>query len=74
MDDPELVELLPEEEEPPPPPPQHILARRIAYQLITVICLKVATGIVIRNLAKNIREFDILYPESLKDVDWKVPQ
>jgi len=72
VQDPELVTLLPEEEEETPKPPPSDLGRRLVIQTVTLICLKVATGIVIRNMAKTIREFDILYPEHFERVNWKV--
>jgi len=71
MDEPELVTLLPEEEEEPPKPPPSDLGRRLLIQAVTVICLKVATGIAIRNLSKTIKEFDILYPEHFERIRWK---
>lgn len=71
MEEPELVTLLPEEEEPPPAPPANVLARRIAIQAVTIVCLKVATGIAIRALVKSIKDFDILYPEHLERINWK---
>ena len=71
MEDPELVTLLPEEEEEPPPPTPDVLGKRLVVQIITVICLKVATGIAIRNLSKTVRDFDIHYPEHLSRIRWK---
>lgn len=70
MEEPDLVTLIPEEEE-PPPPPANILGRKIAMQIVAVICLKVATGIAIKSLAKSIRDFDILYPEHFDKINWK---
>lgn len=70
MEDPELVELIPEEEEPSVSPPAD-LGRKLIIQLVTVICLKVATGIAVKSLAKTIKEFDILYPEHLEKIRWK---
>jgi hypothetical protein len=71
MEDPELITLIPEEEEEqlPPPPPE--LGRKLVIQLVTVVVLKVATGIAIKNLVKTIREFDVLYPEHLDRINWK---
>jgi len=74
MDDPELVILVPEEEEEPPPPPPDVLARRIVYQIATIILLKAATGIAIRKLSKSIYDFDVLYPEALSKINWKEPK
>jgi hypothetical protein len=71
MEDPELVTLIPEEEPDPPPPPPRNLGRKLVIQFVTVAILKVATGIAIKNLAKTIREFDILYPEHLDRINWK---
>lgn len=72
MQDPELVTLLPEEEEETPNPPPSDLGRRLVIQTVTLICLKVATGIVIRSMVKTMKEFDILYPEHFERVNWKV--
>jgi hypothetical protein len=73
MDDPELVTLLDEDEPEPPPPPPPELGRKLIIQLVTVVILKVATGIAIRGLVKTVREFDVLYPEHLDKVNWKDP-
>lgn len=71
MEKPKLVTLIPEEEpeEVPPQPPE--LGRKLAIQIVAVICLKVATGLAIRSLTKTIREFDVLYPEHLDKIKWK---
>lgn len=74
MEEPELVTLIPEEEEEAPPPPPSDLGRKLVIQIVTVICLKVATGIAVRNMAKTIREFDVLYPEHLDRIRWKDPR
>jgi hypothetical protein len=71
MEDPELITLLPEEEEDPPPPPPSDLGRKLAIQIVTVLLLKVATGIAIKSLTKTIREFDVLYPEHFENIRWK---
>lgn len=75
MEDPELVTLIPEDEEEPdyPAPPAPDLARRLAIQLVVVVCLKVATGFAIKALVKTVRDFDVLYPEHLDRVQWKEP-
>lgn len=70
MEDPELVTLIPDEEkEEEKPPPSHLI-RKMAMQFTLVLCLKVATGFAVRSLSKTIKEFDILYPESLSRIDW----
>lgn len=71
MEDPELVTLLPEDEPEAPPPPPPELGRKLVIQIVTVVVLKVATGIAIKNLSKTIREFDALYPEHLSRINWK---
>jgi hypothetical protein len=71
LEEPELVELLPEEEEEPPPTPPTDLGRRLAIQIVTVVVLKVATGLAIKSLTKTIREFDVLYPEHFERIRWK---
>ena len=73
MEEPELVTLLPEEEPDPPPPPPQDLGRKLVVQLVTVIVLKVATGIAIKGLFKTVRDFDIYYPEHLDRIKWKEP-
>ena len=71
MEEPKLVTLIPEEEEEPPPPPPEVMVRKIVIQITAVICLKVATGLAIRALARSIKDFDILYPEHLDRINWK---
>jgi hypothetical protein len=71
MEDPELVTLISEDEPEPPPPSPPELGRKLVIQLITVVILKVATGIAIKNLAKTIRDFDVIYPEHLDKIKWK---
>lgn len=71
LEDPELVTLIPEEEsEEEPPSPEH-LGRKIAINILVIATLKVATGLAVKALAKNIRQFDILYPEHLSRIRWK---
>lgn len=70
MEDPELVTLIPEEEEDVPPPPAD-LSRKLVIQIVTVICLKVATGLAIKSLTKTIKDFDVMYPEHLAHIRWK---
>lgn len=70
LEEPELITLIPEEEpEEPPPPPK--LGAKIVVNLIVIAGLKVATGFAVRSLVKNIRQFDILYPEHLDRIRWK---
>lgn len=71
MEEPELVTLIPEEEPEELPPPRSEMTKRLVINIVTVICLKVATGIAIKNLSKTIREFDVLYPEHLERIRWK---
>ena len=69
MEDPKLVTLIPEEETEEPPPPSR-MTKQLIGQIVVVVCLKVATGLAIRNLTRTIREMDVLYPESLSKVNW----
>ena len=71
LEEPELVTLIPEEEEESPQPPPKQLGAKIVVNLVVIAGLKVALGFAVRSLAKNIRQFDILYPEHLDRVDWK---
>lgn len=73
VEPPKLVTLIPEEDEEETPPPPRELGRKLILQIITIVCLKVATGIAIRNLSKTIREIDVLYPEHLNRIRWKDP-
>jgi hypothetical protein len=69
LEEPELIELIPEEE--PEEVPSNVkLRKRLVLQIVTVIVLKVATGIAIRNFSKTVREIDILYPESFERIRW----
>jgi Holliday junction resolvasome RuvABC DNA-binding subunit len=70
LEEPELITLIPEEE-PEELPTVPKLGKRLAVQIVTVICLKVATGIAIKNMAKTIREMDLLYPEHLDRIRWR---
>lgn len=76
MKPPKLVTLLPEEEEDAPQPPKTptYIGAKLVMQIASVVVLKVATGIAIRNLTRTIREMDILYPEHLSKVNWKEQQ
>lgn len=69
LEDPELVELIPEEEQ-DEVSSNSKLRKRLVLQIITVITLKVATGIAVRNFAKTVKELDILYPESFEKIRW----
>lgn len=71
MEDPELITLIPEEEPEAPPLPPKDLGRKLVVQMVTVLVLKVATGLAIKGLIKTIREFDVLYPEHLTNIQWK---
>jgi hypothetical protein len=71
MEDPTLVTLVPEEEPEQPPPPAEDLGRKLVVQIVALVCLKVATGIVIRSLSRTIRDFDVLYPEHLNRIRWR---
>lgn len=70
LEEPELVTLIPEEEEEAPPPPRQ-LGTKIIVNLVVIAGLKVALGFAVRNLAKNIKQFDILYPEHLDRINWR---
>lgn len=70
LEEPELVTLIPEEEEETPPPPRQ-LGTKIIVNLVVIAGLKVALGFAVRNLAKNIKQFDILYPEHLDRINWR---
>lgn len=71
MKPPRLVTLLPEEEDEPPKKTRAVTGRKLMVQIASVIVLKVATGIAIRNLMNTVREIDILYPEHLDKIKWK---
>lgn len=70
LEEPKLVTLIDEEPEDIPPPPSH-LGRKIVLQVVTVACLKVATGLAIKALVKSIRDFEVLYPESFDRINWR---
>lgn len=70
MEEPELVTLIPEEE-PEETPPASKLGKRLVIQIVVVVCLKVATGIVLKNMTKTVQEMDLLYPESVSRIRWK---
>lgn len=71
LEEPELVTLIPEEEEETSPPPPKQLGTKIVVNLVVIAGLKIALGFAVRNLAKNIRQFDILYPEHLDRINWR---
>lgn len=72
LEEPELVELINEEEPDDIPPPPSYLGKKIVVQIVVVACLKVATGLAIRALFKSVRDFEVLYPERLDRINWKV--
>lgn len=63
IEPPELVTLLPEDEDEPEEgtifwDPQ---TRRVVFNVVTVVALKIAMGIAVRRLAKSLREFGSSY-------------